>query len=67
MATFGTGWYLGQRDIATVHAQTTMNIPKAWGSLKAALGTVYVLEAPDGTIRAVNYENGTVVCIARRN
>ena len=62
MATFGTGWYLGQRDIAVVHAQTTI-----MGSLKAALGTAYVLEAPDGTIRAVNYENGTVVCIARRN
>ena len=71
LVTFGLGWRLGESHVSKVHAQneTKVTIPKAWGTLKATAmnGMDYVFEAPDGTIRVVGMERGTVNATASRN
>ncbi len=67
LATFGAGWQLGKREVGTVHAQMSVTIPKAWGTLKgtALNGAEYVFEASDGTIRVVTMDTGKVDATAK--
>ena len=75
LATFGLGWHFRKSHVSEVHAQNApkVTIPKAWGTLKATTisprgnGTAYVFEAPDGTIRVVSMNSGTVEATASRN
>ena len=49
-------------------AQRPINIPKSWGSVKGMAGGNYLaLEAPDGTIRIVQFMDGSVLTTAIRN
>jgi TRAP-type mannitol/chloroaromatic compound transport system substrate-binding protein len=68
LAALGTVWQLGKRNVAVVHAQTSITIPKAWGTLKgtALNGADYVFEASDGTIRVVAMDTGKVDATAKR-
>jgi len=60
----GGAWRLGA---APSRAQGVRKIPRAYGSVKAAIGRVLVFEAPDGTIRYVGVENGELEGTFPRN
>jgi len=48
------------RSSTAAHAQEICAIPKAFGTLRTSIMTALVFEAPDGTIRFLNFEQTAV-------
>lgn len=69
LVVLASGFSLTGFGIDKAHAATSIaiSIPKAWGSVKGATGSMLILEDSGGVIRFVPVQNGTVEYTITRN
>ena len=58
---FVMGWYIGERRLTRAYAQSTISVPKSWGSFKGAGLGGMIFEDSAGTLRLVHIDDGSVL------